>query len=78
VWGSPRPTKVQSKVQSKKQLQWGRNEADKKRYNEYTPTTEKTTMLSLSQSASSRKNELRQAGMRAPQISRDLRHGMVS
>ena len=40
VWGSPGPTKFRSK----KQLQSGQNEADKKRYNEYTPT-EKTTML---------------------------------
>jgi ADP-ribose pyrophosphatase YjhB (NUDIX family) len=38
----------------------------------------KTTMLSLIQSASLSKNELRQAAMRAPQISRDVRHRMVS
>jgi hypothetical protein len=35
-------------------------------------------MLSLIQSASLSKNELRQAAMRAPQISRDVRHRMVS
>jgi hypothetical protein len=37
VWGSPGPTKFHGK----KQLQSGQNEADKKQYNEYTPTTEK-------------------------------------
>jgi hypothetical protein len=40
VWGSPGLTKVQRK----KQLQSSQNEADKKRYDEYTPT-EKTTLL---------------------------------
>jgi hypothetical protein len=38
VWGSP------GLVQRKKQLQSSQNEADKKRYDEYTPT-EKNTLL---------------------------------
>jgi hypothetical protein len=62
---------------AKKLLQSGQNEADEKPYNGYAPTTEKPIMLSLIQSASLSKNELRQAGMRAPQISPDVRHRVV-
>jgi hypothetical protein len=41
------------------------------------PTTKKIIMLSLIQSARQRKNQLRQAAMRTPQISTDICRGTV-
>jgi hypothetical protein len=49
----------------------------KKRRYEYAANHQKTIMLSLIQSARQRKNQLRQAAMRTPQISTDIRRGTV-
>jgi hypothetical protein len=45
----------------------------KERRNEYAANHRKIIILSLIQSALERKNQLRQAAMRRPQISRDIR-----
>jgi hypothetical protein len=55
----------------------GSNAADKKR-REYAANHQKIIMLSLIQSARQRKNQLRQAAMRTPQISRDICRGTVN
>jgi len=55
----------------------GSNAADKKRRYEYAANHEKIIMLSLIQSARQRKNQLRQAAMRTPQISTDICRGTV-
>jgi hypothetical protein len=54
----------------------GSNAADKK--TEYAANHQKIIMLSLIQSARQRKNQLRQAAMRTPQISRDICRGTVN
>jgi hypothetical protein len=56
-----------------------RNVADKKDGEKnMRPILEKVIMLSLIQSALERKNQLRQAAMRTPQISRDICRSAVN
>jgi hypothetical protein len=79
VWGSPRLTKVQRKKGSAQKTVC--NPAKMKRTKNDTMNIrqpKKPRCFSLSQSAGLSKNELRQAGMRAPQISRDARHRVVN
>jgi hypothetical protein len=49
-----------------------------KKRREYAANHQKIIMLSLIQSARQRKNQLRQAAMRTPQISRDICRGTVN
>jgi hypothetical protein len=79
VWGAPRLgviTGTQQNGYSAKEI--GSNAADKRRRYEYAANHQKIIMLSLIQSACQRKNQLRQAAMRTPQISRDICRGTVN
>jgi hypothetical protein len=73
VWGAPR-LGVITDAQQKRSV---RMPADKKR-REYAANHQKIIMLSLIQSARQRKNQLRQAAMRTPQISGDICRGTVN
>jgi hypothetical protein len=75
VWGAPRLAVITGAQQQR----LIRNVADKKDGEKnMRPILEKVIMLSLIQSALERKNQLRQAAMRTPQISRDICRSAVN
>jgi hypothetical protein len=74
VWGAPRLAVITGAQQQR----LIRNVADKTTDYEYAADHRKTIMFLLIQSALERKNQLRQAAMRKPQISRDICHRAVN